>query len=68
MVKSLHPPRLPLEVLQNFLLDRYGLTAAWQPLEGERDQNHRLTVEGGRSYVFKLCNPEEGDAIIACQA
>lgn len=68
MIRNLHPPSLQLGTLQDFLRDRYGLTADWQPLEGERDQNYRITTEDGRSFVFKLCNPEEGDDVIACQA
>ena len=33
-----------------------------------RSEPSRSPSKAGAAYVFKLCNPEEGDAIIACQA
>lgn len=68
MLNSLRPPALPLDLLQAFAGHSYGLAGAWSPLEGERDQNHRITLAGGRSAVFKICQPAEGDAILQCQA
>jgi 4-aminobutyrate aminotransferase-like enzyme/Ser/Thr protein kinase RdoA (MazF antagonist) len=68
MVKSLHPPRLPLERLQAFAAEHYGLSGDWQALEGERDQNFRVSAPAEPPRVFKLCNPDEGEAIIEAQA
>ena len=68
MLDSLRPPALPLDLLQAFALRAYGLTGAWSPLEGERDQNRRIASPDGYSTVFKVCQPAEGDAILQCQA
>ena len=63
MLKTLRPPALPLDVLQAFAERSYGLSGAWSPLEGERDQNYRILGAGGVSATFKVCHPAEGDAI-----
>lgn len=68
MLKTLRPPDLPLDVLGAFAARRYGLAGAWTRLEGERDQNFRITAADGGSVVLKLCHPEEGDDILASQA
>ncbi|WP_146256039.1 aminotransferase class III-fold pyridoxal phosphate-dependent enzyme [Aestuariivirga litoralis] len=68
MLETLRPPALPLDVLQAFALQAYGLAGTWSALEGERDQNYRLSPADGRSAVFKVCHPAEGDAVLRCQA
>lgn len=68
MLESLRPPELPLEVLSTFARQTYGVEGAWKALEGERDQNVRISLPGGGSAVFKLCNPAEGTDILRCQA
>ncbi|WP_421695583.1 aminotransferase class III-fold pyridoxal phosphate-dependent enzyme [Aestuariivirga sp.] len=68
MLKSLTPPALPLEVLQSFAASTYGLAGVWTKLEGERDQNYKVTAADGSGAVFKLCQPVEGEAILVCQA
>ena len=44
------------------------LRATWSRLEGERDQNFRVTAAGGESFVFKVCHPAEGEDVLTCQA
>lgn len=68
MLKTLQPPDLPNEVIARFASDTYGLAGVWNRLEGERDQNFRVTDASGADWVFKLCHPDEGEAILACQA
>lgn len=68
MLDTLRPPALPLDVLQSFALEAYGLSGAWSALEGERDQNFRIKGADGRSAVFKVCHPAEGDPVLQCQA
>jgi len=68
MLDTLRPPAVPLDVLQSFALETYGLGGAWSALEGERDQNFRIKAADGRSAVFKVCHPAEGDTVLQCQA
>ena len=68
MLDTLRPPALPLDILQPFAQERYGLSGAWSALEGERDQNYRIKAADGSSVVFKVCHPAEGDAVLQCQA
>ena len=68
MPSTLPPPALPVEVLVEFMRGRFGIAGKWTPLEGERDQNYQVTEAGGEAWVFKVCNPDEGDAIATCQA
>ena len=68
MLKSLKPPAVPLHVLSQFARAAYGLEGQWSRLEGERDQNFRVTEAGGKTWVFKVCHPAEGEAIMAAQA
>ena len=67
MIDTLRPPELPLDVLSAFAGRVYGLDGAWTRLDGERDQNFRVSAPGG-SVVFKLCNPADGLDILRCQA
>ena len=68
MLDSLRPPALPLDVIKAFASQVYGLGGTWSALEGERDQNSRVTAPDGHSAVFKVCQPAEGEAILQCQA
>ena len=67
MLNTLSPPDLPQRVLAEFARETYGLEGRWSRLEGERDQNFRVTEDNGEAWVFKLCHPDEGDAILQCQ-
>lgn len=68
MLKTLMPPAIPLEVVQAFVEKAYGVAGAWARLEGERDQNFRISPAGAPGVVLKVCNPAEGEAVLACQA
>ena len=68
MLKSLLPPTVPTAVLGEFTRVAYGLAGQWSRLEGERDQNFKVTEDDGKSWVFKVCHPAEGEAIMAAQA
>lgn len=68
MLKTLRPPDLPSALLADYVLEAYGLSGTWTRLEGERDQNFRLTQADGAGVVFKICQPEEGEGILDCQA
>ncbi len=68
MLKSLTPPAVPLTVLGDFARTVYGLAGQWSRLEGERDQNLKVTEANGKAWVFKVCHPAEGEAIMAAQA
>jgi 4-aminobutyrate aminotransferase-like enzyme/Ser/Thr protein kinase RdoA (MazF antagonist) len=61
-----HPPRLPLYVIQAAVAEFFGLQGIYTALDGERDQNHKLTNANG-AWVVKLCNPGEGAAIVEAQ-
>ena len=59
-------PDLPLDKVADVLVDEYGIEGDLTPLESERDQNVRVdTVE--RSYLFKVCNADEDEAVIDLQ-
>ncbi|MCZ6457125.1 MAG: aminoglycoside phosphotransferase, partial [Actinobacteria bacterium] len=61
-----NPPDLPLDQVADVLVDEYGIEGDLTPLESERDQNVRVdTVE--RSYLFKVCNADEDEAVIDLQ-
>ena len=68
MLNSLQPPALPLDALRQFAHAAYGLAGQWSRLEGERDQNFKVTEADGKTWVFKICHPVEGEAIMAAQA
>jgi 4-aminobutyrate aminotransferase-like enzyme/aminoglycoside phosphotransferase (APT) family kinase protein len=68
MLKTLKPPALALADIQEFTRETYGLTGRWTPLAGERDQNFHVVEDGGDSWTLKMCNPNEGAGMLACQA
>ncbi|HKY94772.1 MAG TPA: aminotransferase class III-fold pyridoxal phosphate-dependent enzyme [Kiloniellales bacterium] len=60
-------PKLPERAIYDHLLQAYGLPGSLSRLEGERDQNFRLTEAEGRRWVVKVVNPEEPAAIVDSQ-
>lgn len=60
-------PQLPERAVYDYLLRDYSLPGSLTRLEGERDQNFRLTEPEGRRWVVKVVNPEEPPAIVDCQ-
>ena len=43
---NFNPARIPLGQLVEFAREHWGVTGEFTPLEGERDQNHRIDVRG----------------------
>jgi len=61
-----NPPDVPLEKVTTVLFEEYGVEGELTVLESERDQNVRVdTAE--RSYLFKVCNADEDEAVIDLQ-
>ena len=59
-------PDVPLENVAGVLVEEYGIEGDLTALESERDQNLRVdTAE--RSYLFKVCNADEEEAVIDLQ-
>ena len=59
-------PDLPLDKVADVLVEEYGIEGDLTSFESERDQNVRVdTVE--RSYLFKVCNADEDEAVIDLQ-
>ena len=59
-------PDVPLEKVADVLVEGYGVEGDLTTFESERDQNVRVdTVE--RSYLFKVCNSDEDEAVIDLQ-
>lgn len=46
-----NPPEFEAADVASIVAGEYGLTGDWTPLEGERDQNFRLSTEIGRAHV-----------------
>jgi len=60
-------PKLDLDQIKDQLLQSFELVGAMTPLDGERDQNHRLVCEDGTQYVVKVSHKEEDPAVIDFQ-
>lgn len=59
-------PVLPLNSIRAAVKSGYGLDGTYRALDGERDQNHRLSSAEGE-FVVKICNPAEGLSIVEGQ-
>lgn len=58
---------IPEAHAQGLAAEHYGLTAAVQRLDSERDQNFRLRTQDGREFVLKIANPAEDRAVTNLQ-
>ena len=61
------PPSVSLDVVAGVLADRYGVSGTLQPLQGERDQNTKVTTADGREFVLKIASPSEDPAVADLQ-
>lgn len=61
------PPTLPTAILASWATELYGLTGQLERLQGERDQNHRLTAPDGQQYVLKVSSALEDPATVDFQ-
>lgn len=58
------PPELPTDIVLNTVSEHWDLAGEPSSLSGERDQNIRLQIADGASYVVKVSSPVE-DPIFA---
>ena len=61
-----NPPNVPLEKVAEVLAEEYGVEGDLTTFESERDQNVRVDA-AERSYLFKVCNADEDEAVIDLQ-
>lgn len=61
------PPTLALDEIQRLALELYGVTGEFSPLDGERDQNHRIRCADGRQFVFKISGEDEPADVVEMQ-
>jgi 4-aminobutyrate aminotransferase-like enzyme/Ser/Thr protein kinase RdoA (MazF antagonist) len=64
---NFNPARLPLERLVAFAHEHWGVEGDFTPLEGERDQNHRIAAADGRSHVLKVSASGESEGAVDFQ-
>ncbi len=64
---NFNPPSFPLAQLRDCAREHWGLTGELAPLDGERDQNHRLTTADGKSYVLKVSAGGESEGAVDFQ-
>jgi Ser/Thr protein kinase RdoA (MazF antagonist) len=60
-------PKFSFEQVKEIVNKRFGLTGELYPLDSERDQNFRISTEGGGQFVIKIANSAENPAIIDMQ-
>ena len=61
------PPRFSCTRLLEELTNQFGMAGRLTPLEGERDQNHKVTTSGGRAYVLKVSGALEDPGVVDFQ-
>ena len=61
------PPTLPAERLREIARSCFGIEGRFQPLDGERDQNNRVTTADGRQYVLKISSAGEDPQVVDFQ-
>ena len=61
------PPQLPLDDVERILDDHWALRGTLVALDGERDQNTRVTTSAGDQYVLKIATPSEDHEIADLQ-
>ncbi len=54
-----NPPGFDAADVAEKIAGEYDLSGKWTALEGERDQNFRLSTEEGRKFVVKIAGPDE---------
>src|SRR5918994_2462967 len=64
---NFNPPGFPRGQLRDCARDLWGLEGELAALEGERDQNHRLTTADGASYVLKVSAAGESEGAVDFQ-
>ncbi len=61
------PPAFSSDDAERIAAERFGIRGTADPLDSERDQNVRITTDGGEGYVLKISNPAEDPAFVDMQ-
>ena len=64
---NFNPAQFPLGQLMDFVREHWGLEGEFTPLDGERDQNHRLTAANGTTHVLKVSAAGESEGAVEFQ-
>ena len=61
------PPEVHEDVRRTLLREHWGIEGALDRLEGERDQNTRVTTDGGDVFVLKIASASEDRSVAEFQ-
>jgi 4-aminobutyrate aminotransferase-like enzyme/Ser/Thr protein kinase RdoA (MazF antagonist) len=61
------PPTLSSDEAERIVAERFGIRGEAHHLDSERDQNVRITTDGGEGYVLKISNAAEDPAFVDMQ-
>ena len=61
------PPNLSEDLLKPFLVNNWKIDGDLKRLNGERDQNYRVTTADGTQYVYKIASSIEVPALVDFQ-
>src|SRR5688572_26613289 len=64
---NFNPAGFPLGRLADFAREHWGVEGELTPLDGERDQNHRVITADGTSYVLKVSAAGESEGAVDFQ-
>jgi 4-aminobutyrate aminotransferase-like enzyme/Ser/Thr protein kinase RdoA (MazF antagonist) len=64
---NFNPALLPLDRLVDLAREHWGIRGDFTPLEGERDQNFRVTAADGAGYVLKVSAAGESEGAVDFQ-
>jgi 4-aminobutyrate aminotransferase-like enzyme/Ser/Thr protein kinase RdoA (MazF antagonist) len=64
---NFNPARFPLARLAEFAREHWNIEGELAPLDGERDQNHRIETADGASYVLKVSAAGESEGAVEFQ-
>jgi len=62
-----NPPTFAAADLTDFLQRQYGVSGEFRELEGERDQNFRVTCADGQQFVCKISGIDENASVVDFQ-
>jgi 4-aminobutyrate aminotransferase-like enzyme/Ser/Thr protein kinase RdoA (MazF antagonist) len=64
---NFNPARFPFDALADFAREHWGIVGTLTPLDGERDQNHRIDAADGAAYVIKVSAAGESEGAVDFQ-
>jgi Ser/Thr protein kinase RdoA (MazF antagonist) len=62
-----NPPTFEASELVEFLRNQYGVSGEFEALEGERDQNFRVSCADGQRFVLKISGVDEDASVVDFQ-